>query len=213
LQSRHFRFLHLSLSITRTKPHQQIPSIVPPLLNGPTQATTRRCSRGRITSLRRRRRQSRHLPGQHRRLSKRCPTRRCTLRRSSPSSHHPRRRTTYPSPPTFLFAKADVSVAGDPVPKGKTRRYRPGTRAIMEIRKYQKSTETLILKLPFSRLVCVLFLLVVLMEGRFVRFQQSLYMDLLVSREDYGGRVRRYKQFRRLLKHISFIYLKTRTTS
>lgn len=44
-------------------------------------------------------------------------------------------------------------VAGDPVPKGKTRRYRPGTRAIMEIRRYQKSTETLIAKLPFSRLV------------------------------------------------------------
>ena len=44
-------------------------------------------------------------------------------------------------------------VAGDPIPKGKTRRYRPGTRAIMEIRRYQKSTETLIAKLPFSRLV------------------------------------------------------------
>jgi hypothetical protein len=54
---------------------------------------------------------------------------------------------------------------------------------------------------------------VVLMEGRFVRFQQSLYMDLLVSREDYDGRVRRYRQFRKLLKHTSFIYLKTRTTS
>src|SRR5271170_2194990 len=55
--------------------------------------------------------------------------------------------------------------------------------------------------------------LVVLMGGRFVRFQQSLYMDLLVSREDYGGRVQRYKRFRKQLKHTSFIYLKTRTTS
>ena len=45
------------------------------------------------------------------------------------------------------------------MPKGKTRRYRPGTRAIMEIRKYQKSTETLILKLPFSRLVYLLYLI------------------------------------------------------
>ncbi|XP_038148701.1 histone H3-like centromeric protein A [Cyprinodon tularosa] len=35
----------------------------------------------------------------------------------------------------------------------KKRRFRPGTRALMEIRKYQKSTDMLILKAPFSRLV------------------------------------------------------------
>lgn len=34
----------------------------------------------------------------------------------------------------------------------KKRRFRPGTRAVMEIRKYQRSTETLIRKLPFQRL-------------------------------------------------------------
>ena len=34
----------------------------------------------------------------------------------------------------------------------KKRRYRPGNRALMEIRKYQRSTETLIRKLPFQRL-------------------------------------------------------------
>jgi histone H3-like centromeric protein A len=33
------------------------------------------------------------------------------------------------------------------------RRYRPGTRAIMEIRQYQKSTDLLLRKLPFARLV------------------------------------------------------------
>eukprot|EP00092_Neocalanus_flemingeri_P105535 GFUD01135295.1.p1 GENE.GFUD01135295.1~~GFUD01135295.1.p1 ORF type:complete len:163 (-),score=38.66 GFUD01135295.1:119-607(-) len=33
------------------------------------------------------------------------------------------------------------------------RRYRPGTRALMEIRKFQKSTNLLIPKLPFSRLM------------------------------------------------------------
>lgn len=32
-------------------------------------------------------------------------------------------------------------------------RYRPGTVALREIRKYQKSTELLIRKLPFQRLV------------------------------------------------------------
>ncbi|KAI8469869.1 MAG: histone-fold-containing protein [Monoraphidium minutum] len=33
------------------------------------------------------------------------------------------------------------------------RRYRPGTRALQEIRKYQKTTDLLIRKLPFTRLV------------------------------------------------------------
>lgn len=35
----------------------------------------------------------------------------------------------------------------------KPRRYKPGTVALREIRKYQKSTELLIRKLPFQRLV------------------------------------------------------------
>lgn len=33
------------------------------------------------------------------------------------------------------------------------RRFRPGTRALMEIRKYQKNTTLLLRKQPFSRLV------------------------------------------------------------
>ena len=41
-------------------------------------------------------------------------------------------------------SKAQVSSSG---------RYRPGTVALREIRKYQKSTELLIRKLPFQRLV------------------------------------------------------------
>jgi histone H3 len=36
----------------------------------------------------------------------------------------------------------------------KPHRYRPGTVALWEIRKYQKSTELLIRKAPFKRLVC-----------------------------------------------------------
>eukprot|EP00933_Yihiella_yeosuensis_P052483 TRINITY_DN5056_c0_g1_i5.p1 TRINITY_DN5056_c0_g1~~TRINITY_DN5056_c0_g1_i5.p1 ORF type:complete len:137 (+),score=44.37 TRINITY_DN5056_c0_g1_i5:104-514(+) len=35
----------------------------------------------------------------------------------------------------------------------KTHRYKPGTVALREIRKYQKSTELLIRKLPFQRLI------------------------------------------------------------
>jgi Core histone H2A/H2B/H3/H4 len=46
-----------------------------------------------------------------------------------------------------------TDVAGDPVPRPNPRRYRPGTRALMEIRKYQKSTELLIQVAPFQRLV------------------------------------------------------------
>jgi len=38
-------------------------------------------------------------------------------------------------------------------PKSKPQRYRPGTAALREIRRYQKSTELLIKKLPFQRLV------------------------------------------------------------
>ncbi|OWF51491.1 histone H3.3-like [Mizuhopecten yessoensis] len=38
-------------------------------------------------------------------------------------------------------------------PGRKVHRYRPGTRALMEIRRYQKSTDLLLRKLPFSRVV------------------------------------------------------------
>ncbi|GAP86494.1 putative histone H3-like centromeric protein cse-4 [Rosellinia necatrix] len=42
---------------------------------------------------------------------------------------------------------------GDPIPYPRRRRYRPGTVAIREIRKLQNSTDLLMRKLPFSRLV------------------------------------------------------------
>eukprot|EP00039_Didymoeca_costata_P000823 m.47395 g.47395 ORF g.47395 m.47395 type:complete len:145 (-) comp10495_c0_seq2:69-503(-) len=47
--------------------------------------------------------------------------------------------------------KTSVS-ASDRDPK-KKRRYRPGTKALHEIRRYQKSTELLFRKLPFARVV------------------------------------------------------------
>ena len=46
--------------------------------------------------------------------------------------------------------KSAASTAGGP----KKHRYRPGTVALREIRKYQKSTELLIRKLPFMN-VCI----------------------------------------------------------
>ncbi|KAB5558408.1 histone H3-like centromeric protein cse-4 [Coniochaeta sp. 2T2.1] len=42
---------------------------------------------------------------------------------------------------------------GDPIPQVKKRRYKPGTVALREIRRYQNSTELLMRKLPFARLV------------------------------------------------------------
>lgn len=44
-------------------------------------------------------------------------------------------------------------LAGDPVPTGRRHRYKPGTVALKEIRKYQRSYDLLIRKLPFARLV------------------------------------------------------------
>jgi len=45
------------------------------------------------------------------------------------------------------------AMSGSSRPCRAARRYRPGTVALREIRKYQKSTELLIRKLPFQRLV------------------------------------------------------------
>lgn len=43
--------------------------------------------------------------------------------------------------------------APGPAPDRRKNRYKPGTVALREIRKYQKSTDLLLLKLPFQRLV------------------------------------------------------------
>lgn len=55
-----------------------------------------------------------------------------------------------PDPRTALTFLA----AGDPIPQPhRPRRYKPGTVALREIRRYQQSTDLLLLKLPFQRLV------------------------------------------------------------
>jgi histone H3 len=51
---------------------------------------------------------------------------------------------------TKAARKANPSIGGL---KKKPHRYRPGTVALREIRKYQKSTDLLIRKIPFQRLV------------------------------------------------------------
>jgi hypothetical protein len=47
------------------------------------------------------------------------------------------------------------------------KRYRPGTRALLEIRKYQKSTDLLIRKLPFARLVSTALSTSMLLPARY----------------------------------------------
>ncbi|KAL1960052.1 hypothetical protein VTO42DRAFT_224 [Malbranchea cinnamomea] len=42
---------------------------------------------------------------------------------------------------------------GDPLPAARRHRYHPGTLALKEIRRYQRSWDLLLLKLPFARLV------------------------------------------------------------
>lgn len=63
----------------------------------------------------------------------------------------------------------------------KPHRYRPGTVALREIRKYQKSTELLIRKLPFNRLVreCAEYF------GKDIRFQSAAILALQEACEAY----------------------------
>ncbi|KXX75208.1 histone H3-like centromeric protein hH3v [Madurella mycetomatis] len=56
-----------------------------------------------------------------------------------------------PHRPLLLTTVSDT--AGDPIPQGKKRRYRPGTLALKEIRRYQANADLLMSKLPFARLV------------------------------------------------------------
>ncbi|GFZ50100.1 Histone H3.2 [Saitozyma sp. JCM 24511] len=67
-----------------------------------------------------------------------------------------RKSTGGKAPRKQLATKAAKKSKSGPAPAGgvkKPHRYRPGTVALREIRRYQKSTELLIRKLPFQRLV------------------------------------------------------------
>ncbi|KAH7919853.1 histone H3 [Leucogyrophana mollusca] len=65
---------------------------------------------------------------------------------------------------------------------GKTHRFRPGTVALREIRRYQKSTELLIRKLPFQRLVREIAQDIFKTD---LRFQSSAVMALQEAAEAY----------------------------
>jgi histone H3 len=77
-----------------------------------------------------------------------------------------------------------VDLAGKGIPnpeKPKKHRYRPGTVALREIRKYQKSTELLFRKMPFQRLVRE-----IAQDFRsYLRFQSSAILALQEASEAY----------------------------
>ncbi|XP_074873816.1 histone H3-like centromeric protein A [Carettochelys insculpta] len=70
------------------------------------------------------------------------------MRRGSPRGPRPRR-----EPPAAAAVSPRRSPRRRRRPPGPRRRYRPGQRALKEIRQFQKSTDLLIRKLPFSRVV------------------------------------------------------------
>lgn len=71
-------------------------------------------------------------------------------RRGSPAGRSPRQRHRGHGTPHHRREGSPPQRAPAPA---RPRRFRPGTRALMEIRKYQKSTDLLLRKLPFSLLV------------------------------------------------------------
>ena len=63
----------------------------------------------------------------------------------------------------------------------RSRRYRPGTRALMDIRRYQKSTELFIRKLPFQCLVREIMLDL----RKQLRIQSTAFLALQEAAEAY----------------------------
>jgi len=76
---------------------------------------------------------------------------------------------------------ARASMAGHMGGVKKPHRYRPGTVALREIRKYQKSTELVISKLPFMRVVREITTW--FSNGKDLRYQASAFLALQESAE------------------------------
>ena len=95
-------------------------------------------------------------------------------------------------------------------PGRKKTRYKPGTVALREIRRYQKSTELLMAKLPFSRLVC--FPDACSYNGSLLtmcRYARSALMWLLSAQRSRGGSRKPSRLFKKPRKHSWFTCLRT----
>ncbi|CAE6422640.1 unnamed protein product [Rhizoctonia solani] len=78
------------------------------------------------------------------------PRKKAATARKSTGGKAPRRTSTSTAGPSKSRSKQQEA---DDEGTKKKRRYRPGVLALREIRRYQKSTDLLIAKLPFSRVV------------------------------------------------------------
>ncbi|KAG7553654.1 hypothetical protein FFLO_02939 [Filobasidium floriforme] len=96
-----------------------------------------------------------------------------------------RKSTGGKAPRKQLASKAAKKTAPSTGGVKKPHRYRPGTVALREIRKYQKSTELLIRKLPFQRLVRGLYIEIAQDFKTDLRFQSSAVMALQEASEAY----------------------------
>ncbi|KAJ3399578.1 centromeric DNA-binding histone H3-like protein cse4 [Chytridiales sp. JEL 0842] len=63
------------------------------------------------------------------------------------------KKTPLKTPVRSASSAAKKTIPAPAPPQRKQKRFRPGTVALREIRKYQKSTDLLLRKLPFARLV------------------------------------------------------------
>jgi histone H3 len=97
------------------------------------------------------------------------------------TKHTARKTPAGKQPKKHLATKAAKKSASASGALKKPHRYRPGTVALREIRKYQKSTELLIRKLPFQRLVRE----IAQDYKNDLRFQSSAVLALQESAEAY----------------------------
>eukprot|EP00297_Palpitomonas_bilix_P015006 CAMPEP_0113869720 /NCGR_PEP_ID=MMETSP0780_2-20120614/1691_1 /TAXON_ID=652834 /ORGANISM="Palpitomonas bilix" /LENGTH=136 /DNA_ID=CAMNT_0000854925 /DNA_START=155 /DNA_END=565 /DNA_ORIENTATION=+ /assembly_acc=CAM_ASM_000599 len=95
--------------------------------------------------------------------------------------HTARKSTGGKAPRKQLATKAARKSAPATGGVKKPHRYRPGTVALREIRRYQKSTELLLRKLPFQRLVRE----IAHAEKSELRFQSSAVLALQEATEAY----------------------------
>ena len=102
-------------------------------------------------------------------------------------------RSTLGAGQTYTRYRSKVTRGGKKIrvslpPKGvvrKPRRFRPGTVALREIRKYQKSTDLLIRKIPFQRLVREICNDLTPTLGYQLRFQSTALLALQEGAESY----------------------------
>ncbi|XP_061520822.1 histone H3-like centromeric protein A isoform X2 [Phycodurus eques] len=76
-----------------------------------------------------------------------------------------RRPPASPRPGPSAAGRPGPPGRGQPPPSPRRRRFRPGARALMEIRKYQKSTELLLRKASFARLAVEAFLVLLFSDA------------------------------------------------